>query len=385
MREPAIYKKLASRLYNSINSINNIYTFYNFYEVNNTFYQSHSESPILTSILEHILQLSSCASTLPRSSPSRPPPNSQPPHQHQIGRLGTARVWKQGKYLNPRSQLLALTFHSYKVGAVVCSAGAYVCNRLGHTVGQDVLATSAFCCSATAAAVTASQSEGWVKAWQASANALGNGAKIAGGGLAWGGKWVAHCAVNVCVMIKNTATGGGQPTVRTIDGPVLEDKNLVARYADIDARNPDLIQLGSENTADGGTLEFWGKREVEALNARWGGGTKCVTGTITPKCDNSHNEAENALCDSLIGNVNGYGTQSIDSSWRQVCYKGTDGKCCTSWSGSITGLKYSDLAGNAQTMATSCSNNGISAKMSGLKIDNTCVNQCLNSGHSCGA
>jgi hypothetical protein len=41
-----------------------------------------------------------------------------------------------------------------------------------------------------------------------------------------------------------------------------------------------------------------------------------------PVCDNKNNEAENALCDSLIGNLNGYGTQSIDSSWRQVCYKG---------------------------------------------------------------
>ena len=194
-------------------------------------------------------------------------------------------------------------------------------------------------------------------------------------------------------MVANAVSGHStRSPVLSIDGPApeteTETENLVARSAEIDARNPDLIQLGSTNTADGGSLEFWGdlskRDEVESLEARWGG-TKCATGKITPVCDNSHNEAENALCDSLISNLNGYSSQAIPSNWRQVCYKGQNGKCCTSWSGAINNLKYSDLSGNAQTMSQSCSSNGISAKMNGLKIEGTCVNQCLNSGHSCGA
>lgn len=82
--------------------------------------------------------------------------------------------------------------------------------------------------------MTASQSPGWVAAWQASANALGTSARVVGGLAVSGGKWVAHCTVNVCTMIANAATGGGPATRSlTIDGPpaALEDKNLAARFA----------------------------------------------------------------------------------------------------------------------------------------------------------
>lgn len=150
---------------------------------------------------------------------------------------------------------------------------------------------------------------------------------------------------------------------------------------DIEARDPALTQFGSEDTTDGGSMEFWGKRDIESQLVRR---TKCKSDPIIPHCDNKENLAENALCDSLIGNLAAYGSQRIDKGWRQVCYKGQTGKCCTAWSGGIDNLQYSDLVKNAQTMVQSCSNNGVSAKMSGVRIRGACVNHCLNSGHSCG-
>lgn len=101
-------------------------------------------------------------------------------------------------------------------------------------MGQDVLATGAFCCSGMAAAVTASQSPNWGKAWTASANALGTGAKVVGGGFAaigGGVMYVARCSVNLCSMVANLAQGNA-PAVRSIDAPpAFKNENLIARYA----------------------------------------------------------------------------------------------------------------------------------------------------------
>lgn len=123
-----------------------------------------------------------------------------------------------------------LIFNSYKAGAVVCGVGAYICNKLGHTVGQDVLATGAFCCGGMAAAVTAAQSQ----RWRDGATALGTAAQVIGGkSVAFGrdAMYVARCGINVCTMVINLARGNA-PALRSIDAPpAYKNKNLVSGYA----------------------------------------------------------------------------------------------------------------------------------------------------------
>ncbi|CAI6092579.1 hypothetical protein V2G26_012457 [Clonostachys chloroleuca] len=106
----------------------------------------------------------------------------------------------------------------YKFGAVACAAGALVCNSQGMTVGAYTLGSAAFCCSTAGAAVTASQSDGWKKAWTAAANKLGDAARMAKGGVSKVGKLAAECSDKVCRLMP----GKKQPTLprrATIDGP----------------------------------------------------------------------------------------------------------------------------------------------------------------------
>ena len=204
-------------------------------------------SSSLLSVLKYF-RLSSCVSTFPYSLPSRPPPKSQPPHPHRRPNPhGTARARKQGKYLNPRSQFLTLTLYSYKVGAVVCGVGAFICNAQGYTVGQYTLGTGAFCCSSAAAAVTVSQSQGWADAWRAAAEGLGAAAQVVSGAYAKVGQFVAQCSATVCTMIQGTNPVTGLPT-RTIDGPALVEKDLteevlVARSAQPEAEFGENVAL----------------------------------------------------------------------------------------------------------------------------------------------
>ncbi|KAK6065391.1 hypothetical protein SCUP234_12594 [Seiridium cupressi] len=118
----------------------------------------------------------------------------------------------------------------YKVGAVACAAGALICNTQGYTVGQYTLGTGAFCCSGAAAAVTASQSAGWVAAWNAAAAKLGDAAQVVSGAYAKVGQFVAQCTATVCTMVSGSNPVSGLPT-RSIDGPPPVEKNLVARSA----------------------------------------------------------------------------------------------------------------------------------------------------------
>lgn len=127
-----------------------------------------------------------------------------------------------------------LISHSYKFGAVACAAGALVCNSQGYTVGAYTLGSGAFCCSTAAAAVTASQSPGWVAAWVKAANKLGDAARVIGGVYAKVGPFVAKCTATVCTMVtgRNPINNlPGLPT-RSIDGPLsAEEKYLVERFA----------------------------------------------------------------------------------------------------------------------------------------------------------
>ncbi|VUC24105.1 unnamed protein product [Clonostachys rosea] len=103
----------------------------------------------------------------------------------------------------------------YKFGAVACAAGALVCNSQGMTVGAYTLGSAAFCCSTAGAAVTASQSDGWKKAWTAAANKLGDAAKMAKGGVSKVGKLAAECSDKVCRLMP----GKKKPVLpRNVDG-----------------------------------------------------------------------------------------------------------------------------------------------------------------------
>ena len=153
---------------------------------------------------------------------------------------------------------------------------------------------------------------------------------------------------------------------------------------DLEARNPDLALLHSEAAGEGENFEVWGKREAEpeakSLNARK---TSCASGTITPVCD-TENGGQNALCLSLISYLSSFGTQSIPSGSKQLCYTGSGGKCCTGWNVDVPSLNYNDLVANAQSMYQTCSgSSGNSGKMNGVKLYQTCANQCLNNGHTC--
>jgi hypothetical protein len=127
----------------------------------------------------------------------------------------------------------------YKFGAVACMAGAYACNKFGHPVAQDALVVGAYCCSTAAAAVTASQSQGFVKA----ANKIGKGAVITGNGLVAAGKWAGYpimCVGKYCTVQAKKALGKVTSTPHTSHAREISAlseihnrmTSLMARYAD---------------------------------------------------------------------------------------------------------------------------------------------------------
>ncbi|KAI1820737.1 hypothetical protein F4861DRAFT_522018 [Xylaria intraflava] len=110
--------------------------------------------------------------------------------------------------------------------------------------------------------------------------------------------------------------------------------------------------------------------------------TKC-SANPTPSCDLHKNQAQNQLCSSLLDELNAQYDIAIATNWRQICFKGQSGSCCTGWNTAVPGLIQGDLTNNIQTLSEHCSSNGISGKIYGTKLYNTCCNQCLNSGHGC--
>ncbi|KAJ1325388.1 hypothetical protein MN608_08579 [Microdochium nivale] len=108
----------------------------------------------------------------------------------------------------------------YKFGAVACGVGSFICNKVGYTVAADTLQTGAWCCGGMAAAVTASQSPGWVSAWNAAASAIGTAARVVGGLPAAGYALVASCTATVCQMVRR---GTGARALLTIEGRRAEN------------------------------------------------------------------------------------------------------------------------------------------------------------------
>ncbi|KAI0548064.1 hypothetical protein F4679DRAFT_585822 [Xylaria curta] len=176
--------------------------------------------------------------------------------------------------------------------------------------------------------------------------------------------------------------------------PVLETEQT-----DLFQRTTDLEELTLFLTADRGNgerMEYYGVNTTAvAINAAANAankekptrtlerkGTSC-SATPTPSCDTKKNQAQNALCESLINDLNAQYTVAIPKEWRQICYRGTDGSCCTGWNTEVSNLQQGDLAANVETVAQSCSANGVSGKIYGTKLFQTCCNQCVNSGHKC--
>ncbi|KAH8590364.1 hypothetical protein B0O99DRAFT_305261 [Bisporella sp. PMI_857] len=118
---------------------------------------------------------------------------------------------------------------AYKFGAVACTLGAYVCNQMGQPLGQHAFVSTGICCSTAAAAVTASQSEGWVNA----AKKVGKAAVIAKNGVDYAGRYTAYCTVEFCKMVAKKVggrdeIGGSFPEQDKTEG------NLAARFAETD-------------------------------------------------------------------------------------------------------------------------------------------------------
>jgi hypothetical protein len=118
-----------------------------------------------------------------------------------------------------------LIFSSYKFGAVACGVGAMICDKTGNPIASDVLQSTAYCCSAAAAAVTASQAPNFI----AAANKIGNTAVVGYNGVIAGGKLVGQCVNDVCKVVASKVTGS-----RSLDGPVLSDRAFNVPDADMD-------------------------------------------------------------------------------------------------------------------------------------------------------
>lgn len=148
--------------------------------------------------------------------------------------------------------------HSYKFGAVACGVGSMICDKTGHPLGKDILQGGAYCCSAAAAAVTASQAPTFI----AAANKIGGAAVVGKNGVIAGGKLVGQCVSGVCKVAYKKVTGH-----RSIDGEILErevredevDGELVARFEERKEFDEDdaLVArfVDSEQESDGDSFE----------------------------------------------------------------------------------------------------------------------------------
>jgi heptaprenylglyceryl phosphate synthase len=127
---------------------------------------------------------------------------------------------------------------------------------MGQPIGQHTLAAGGFCCSAAAAAVTASQAQGWVKA----AAKVGNGGKIAGNGLVAFGKWAGYpvvCAAGYCKVglqkaIAKVAGGSSRHTRDVSELAEIHERmsGLIARYLEADEL------LNEPAKSDGSSSEY---------------------------------------------------------------------------------------------------------------------------------
>lgn len=104
-----------------------------------------------------------------------------------------------------------------------------MCNQAGQPLGQHAFAGTGFCCSTAAAAVTASQSEGWVNA----AKKVGKAAVVAKNGVDFAGRYTAYCTVEFCKMVAKKVTGRDEHH-GSFSGEDETEAHLAARFAETD-------------------------------------------------------------------------------------------------------------------------------------------------------
>lgn len=88
-----------------------------------------------------------------------------------------------------------------------------------------------------------------------------------------------------------------------------------------------------------GTLIYYGPASDEVAE-RDVKRASCTTGGTAPVCSSDH-AARNAVCDSLIGELNSDGSNPVPKSPRQICYQGGSSSneyCCVSWHTVVPGL-----------------------------------------------
>ena len=110
---------------------------------------------------------------------------------------------------------------------------------------------------------------------------------------------------------------------------------------------------------------------------------RSCSATSAPTCS-SHNSARNDICESLVTELNGDATVAVSSSPRQICYEGgaaeTNKYCCVSWGSPVSPLTKGDLSGYATTMASTCTQNGVSGKFGSVPVGSSqkCIEVCLS-------
>ena len=98
------------------------------------------------------------------------------------------------------------------------------------------------------------------------------------------------------------------------------------------------------------------------------------------KCSTSH-AARNANCDALVTELGGDSGTKVVANTRQICYKGDSSKnekCCVSTSEVIANLVKGDLVNAANTLLQTCTESGISGKMTNVLMGGVCGSVCLS-------
>ncbi|PGH16848.1 hypothetical protein AJ79_01492 [Helicocarpus griseus UAMH5409] len=158
----------------------------------------------------------------------------------------------------------------------------------------------------------------------------------------------------------------------------------------LQARN-EFAELYRVNDKDGGSLIYYGffedndtetpTSDTSRLQER----ASCPT-MKEPKCDGA-NAARNPICDKLVTDLEGNSDVNVPGSPRQICYQGSTEKnafCCVSWHNKVPNLNKGELAPFAHKILRTCTANGISGKIYGVRVGGTCTDACLsNRGTHC--
>ncbi|PCG98615.1 Hypothetical protein PENO1_057130 [Penicillium occitanis (nom. inval.)] len=166
---------------------------------------------------------------------------------------------------------------------------------------------------------------------------------------------------------------------------------LSVRYSSEELIPNDYLELWNEDAKfSDGKLTYYGPsnstlKAARAVHPEIEGRSGCST-TATPSCHDSHS-ARNDVCDQLVAELQGDYQVPIPQAPRQICYEGSsesNAHCCVSWHNPVPGLIKGDLYDYAYSIMITCTEDGISGKINGVKVHNTCTNVCLsNRGTGC--